>query len=1187
MKHFKRILVLVCTLCVALGLGLMAACGPDNPEPAPSSDVTYTVTVTCDNALILSGVKVKMTPEDGAETEAALVDGKATFTLPAGTYTASLVETMEGILTGYTYAPQTLTATSPSATIALTAGSPEGPGDQKEMVDYTLTVQLPDGTPVANLMVQLCGGPVYTCHVAETDANGVASYKLEAGNYEVHIAKEQENYPAEYIFDDTRYTMGSAGGELTVSFETAQEYTVTVVYAGNLLTGAEERPAAGLTVALFEETNDEDNGKQYAAEAFCSAKTDEQGVATLYAFGGDHVYVARITDCPIEYGYQNTITVEATAPAIKLELNELGTSLYNTITVGVGTYTVNITADRKEYYYDFDPASKAGYYRISSSGTYKDPYDNNQEKDVDAYVARYSGTFAFVNSTPEEECEDISDSNVHFSMEFCIMPKEITTDGMGNRWIFKVGANATLFGSDTRPFKITFEYVREYVAPTDKTETPNAEQTISDLSGYTQPAETTWTWLQPGVKLEKDSAGVYHLNSATGPVVYAAVAGSKYIPQGMDANFAAAIAQGNTAFQYSTGIADEHNVITTYLLTTFFTDYASAANADGLHPLTEELKLALQAYCVHNGIYAADGLGWDKENDQLFLFACGYFKSDYATPLFGQGTEDEPYVLNGEDAYGTYKFTMPEGGKLYFATRLGGIITFACDATLTIGEDTYNKDQTASFEANSSHTNFNFALAAGSELQFTFAPELGGEQNPIVWQMGSNTANIPESKISDGVWYRFTPTASGLYTITTSDPRAAIESPEGYFDRLEGEGSVTLELLENHTYLFLCSVAEGQSAGSYNVVFTKAAAESTASGTGASDSPFGIITDGWYHVVTNDQGGEYGQYFAFNARTEGHWQIKCYNPDAVVLYFAPGDQEGVSASLGDDEPFFTVNIQATMLTTGVYTFFMGTTDFVVREYYFYFGEAPQESEPGPGGEGGGSGESGNWEGSGTDFDPYILEKLEGDYSVYVPVGEMWAEHVCFTFTSTESATYTLTLTSDNEFFFWVYYYNDAFINQNLVNWDEGNDGQTTTTFTVPANTEIYMEIGDWTDAGNCTLTFTITKDGSSQSSQGGQGGGSAQQGDLVVGANVIDLPSGYDTKTFVAPEDGTYTFSVTSKNAAVMLEQGENVSETILDGSNNNMKTYSMKLTKGQSITLSFATNDWGADTFTLTIAKA
>ncbi len=1191
MKHLKSIFVLVCTLCVALGIGLLAACGGSkDPTPTPTpdpSDVTYTVTVTCDNSTILGGIKVKMTPASGDPTEAALSDGKASFTLPAGTYTASLVETMEGILTGYTYAPQTLTATSPNATIALTAESSVNPGpggETKETVNYKVTVKLPNGTSAAHLAVQLCGGPVYTCHVAETDQYGVVSYDLEPGEYEVHIESVQPNFPKGYVFDNSKYTMGSEGGELIVELEVAQEYTVTVVYAGNLLTGAEERPAAGLTVALFEETNDQDNGKQYATEAFCSAKTNDEGVATLYAFGGDHVYVARITDCPIEYGYQNTITVEATAPAIKLELTELGTGLYNTITVGVGTYTVNITADRKEYFYDFDPAGKAGYYRISSSGTYTD--ENGNVKDVDAKVERYTGTFAFVNATPEEECDDISDTNVHFSMDFCVTPEEITADGMGNKWIFKVSALATIFGSETRPFQITFEYLREYVAPTQKTETPNAQEAFADddwTADYDQPADTAWEWLQPGVSLVKDANSVYHFGSAAGPIVFAAVTGSKYIPQGMDANFAAAMAQGNTAFQYSTGIADDNNVITTYLLTALFTDYANAANDDGLHPLTEELKLVLQAYSTHNGIYAADDLNWDRDSDQLFLFACGYFKSNYATPLSGQGTADEPYLLNGENAYGTYKFTMPASGKLYFATRLGGTVTFSCDATLTIGGTTYTKDQTASFEANTSHTNFDFALAAGSELIFVFAPELGSEGNPIKWQMGENTVNVPESKVFDGVWYSYTPESDGLYEFSTDHQSAAIESPEGYFDRFEGEGSAVFELLAGRTYYFLCSIADGKPVSAYTVQVKKALTQTTASGTGSSDSPFGIIEEGWYRVQTNEQDGVYGQYFAYNARTEGNWQIKCYSPNAQLLFFAPNDKEGVSYSLGSDQVFFTINIKTTLETTGVYTILMGAPDFAVYTYYFYFGEV-KEAEPAPGpGTGGGSSENPWTSGNGTIDSPYILSKLDGNYSVFIPAGTMWADHVFFQYVSTESATYTLTLTSNNEYFFWLYYYNDAYVNQNLVNWDEGNNGQKTITFTVPANTEIYMEIGDWTDAGNCTLTFTITKDGSGQ----GGTGGDVQQGDLVVGTNTVDLPTGFISKTFVAPEAGMYTFSITSANAVVMLEQGDWMSETILDGSDNNMKTYSMQLTKGQSITLSFATNDWQGDTYTLTIAKA
>lgn len=1065
MKHLKKLLFLGAVLCLVLGI---AAC-TDNGDPTPGDKpVTYTVTVTCEDELTLETIQVKMMSGTTEVAKKAVEKNgdvySAVFSLAPTNYTAEL----EGMLDNFTYTPAALTPISTSATIALVKKGAEEEPDPAEKIDYSVTVKLPNGDPVGNLNVQLCGGPLDTCTQGTTDASGVARFKLAAGNYEVHI--ESDQWPENYLFDDKEFTIGSAGGNVDVTFHEAQTYTVTVVYAGNLLTGTPEKPAVGFTVGLFKETNDEDNGLQIATEPTCTGTTDANGVAELVAFGGDAVYVVRIIDCPIEYGYQDTLSVEVSAPEVKLELTELGTSLYKTITVGVGTYAVNITADRKEYYYDFDPAGKAGYYRISSSGTYKDT--DGTEKDVDAKVERYSGTFAYVNPTPKDTCDDISDSNVHFSMEFLITPKEIVdTATLGNKWIFKVSALTTIFGNETRPFKITFEYVREYVAPTEKTETPNATQTLSDLSGYTQPAETTWTWLQPGITLAKDTNGIYHLNSATGPVVYAAVAGTKYIPQGMDANFAAAIAQGNTAFQYSTGVADEHNVITTYLLTTFFTDYASAANDDGLHPLTEELKLALQAYCVHNGIYAADGVGWNKDNDQLFLFACGYFKSDYATPLSGEGAEDSPYILNGETAYGTYKFTMPASGKLYFATRLGGTITFTCDATLKIGEDTYTKDDAATFEPDSSHTKFCFELTAGSELKFVFAPELGSESNPIALTLGENSINVPESKTFDGVWYRFTPETSGLYKISTTSQSAAIENPDGYFGRIEGAGEAVLEFIANKAYFIVCSIAPDETVEAYTLTIARESSATPAGGNGSEATPYTITDEGWYRVSTKSQDGVYGEYFEFNARTEGHWQITVYSPDAVVLYYAPNDTEGISASLGDDEPFFTIDIETTLLTTGVYKFFMGTYDFAVHNYFFHFGEAPQESEPGPGGEGGGSGESGNWEGSGTEYDPYVLTNIVSTFTVHIgTVNDYEDPYIYFSFTATETATYNFTASENAQI-------SISFLNGDVPSTlkDIDEDNGLTGSFTMTQGVAYTITVMDWYAVGDCDVTLTITK----------------------------------------------------------------------------------------------------------------
>ncbi len=116
MKLFKRIMLAALALCMALGIvGIVTACGKSKPKT-----VDYSVTVTCDEADVLTSVKVALTKESGEAVTGgeakSLTEGKATFTLEEGTYKVVL----SGYPETYEYAAATVSKASPNATVALT-----------------------------------------------------------------------------------------------------------------------------------------------------------------------------------------------------------------------------------------------------------------------------------------------------------------------------------------------------------------------------------------------------------------------------------------------------------------------------------------------------------------------------------------------------------------------------------------------------------------------------------------------------------------------------------------------------------------------------------------------------------------------------------------------------------------------------------------------------------------------------------------------------------------------------------------------------------------------------------------------------------------------------------------------------------------------------------------------------------
>ncbi len=232
---FKKLVSLGLVLCTAFSLATFAACGGsddegggsviDGPggsqngnEDTDSAKTVYTVTISCEqNSTIAKGFTVQLKKADGSVAAEAQpgADGKVSFTLEKGDYSVNLIaleQFKDMIMSNYSYPQMQVTATKPNVTVQVVPIE-----DTVDPVTYTLTVLLPNGSPAANLDVQLCGGPKGMCNPARTGADGKVVYHLAAGEYEVHI----DTPPAGSKFNNAQYKMTEESNTLTITLSAA------------------------------------------------------------------------------------------------------------------------------------------------------------------------------------------------------------------------------------------------------------------------------------------------------------------------------------------------------------------------------------------------------------------------------------------------------------------------------------------------------------------------------------------------------------------------------------------------------------------------------------------------------------------------------------------------------------------------------------------------------------------------------------------------------------------------------------------------------------------------------------------------------------------------------------------------------------------------------------------------------
>ncbi len=301
---------------------------------------SYTVTVTCEDADVLSKVKVKLMLGTTEVGEQALTDGKASFKLQPGDYTVTLT----GVPAGYTYEPKTFTAPNSTVTIALTKESVSSAAD--------ITVKVAAGNDVfgkaqpetalknAKLDLYVSEADLKPTASATTDGSGVAHFDaLAAGKYLVSVN-------------------GVGSGSLTVNGAAA---TLTL----NVPLGSEAAPIAwtlGENDLPFTEEVLTSLGEK---SVFCSLSVEKDG---LYSFDADNYNGNVISDLFEDglIGSETHIAVTLTAGTVyTFECTSTGALAES----GQFGYKITVTEGDTQ-----EGGSDAPNIPWTGSGTQADPY---------------------------------------------------------------------------------------------------------------------------------------------------------------------------------------------------------------------------------------------------------------------------------------------------------------------------------------------------------------------------------------------------------------------------------------------------------------------------------------------------------------------------------------------------------------------------------------------------------------------------------------------------------------------------------------------------------------------------------------------------------------------------------------------------------------------------------------------
>lgn len=505
-------------------------------------------------------------------------------------------------------------------------------------------------------------------------------------------------------------------------------------------------------------------------------------------------------------------------------------------------------------YYAFTP-SKTGTYRITSIGS------------ADVAYAEYDASEEYLNPAPVHTLDD-NGSDVNFVYEFDVNPTEFNSmEGSGfYKVYFSVGFADKATDTSATSSIISVEYVNANYndAGTPEFTYSTVTLTQADEALYNADGEIVPFASQAGVLtplaynatiVYNETDRYYHVGSANGPLVVMpfTVTPERLLDRPFnkignpDPNDPTDNANPSTLHLTFT---DEVNyTVTVKEYNTLINEiYPAAVNADGVYPLTEEMREFLYQFVVvaENDISVKNvpmELRWKAP---LYYYETGTVEDDRpdvsnwngAKPTSGAGTKASPYTIGlGEfnAPFGSvsgivyYTYTSNADGYVTLSTEADNAVIFFTNETVTVNGDIISSNsengdiygkgayslevsngsvltiQVCTNDWNSAAIPFTLEFSTEKPVNTT----LGGMGNPYALQMGETKV---DSKGEIFVFYAVTITETASYTFTSYNSNAVLTlRANSAFGKnvktYEGEGSFTVTLEAGTTYFLQVNAA--------------------------------------------------------------------------------------------------------------------------------------------------------------------------------------------------------------------------------------------------------------------------------------------------------------------------------------------------------------------------------------------
>lgn len=522
--------------------------GSDDADAVKTTD--YKVTVTDTGGKAISNVDVKI----GTVSVKTDSKGVATAKLENGTYKATV-----SLPVGYKADKTqfTLTEKSPTVTVKLT---------KIVIVKKTYTVKVVDENGMAVPNVTVAIGERF----ATTDGSGMISLELEAADYRVLIS-----VPDGYITKESSYQFADGNTSMTVLLlfdqsgveddGTKMNYSIKVVdYQQTPITDVQVMFWSGDTMMAM---------KSVDTQGVANAKLTPGDYTVTLAFASGDYYVDESALLLTEANPSNQILVAN-------RLSEYKNCYFdsNTYIVDMGGSYAEMQADVINYFL-FTP-DVAGQYRISVSGGKAD-------------LSYWGGNVNFVFDLTSNTDYDGTAFTLNVKESYLGADYIIGITGVESCILQIIRVGEPILGAEDLPFDV-------YEATT----TPQAFS-ISKEDGekltYIDVTKSTGSY-----KIVYNAVdGFYHLNSTSGPILYANLGGNApYLSVATmlgTAGLRCYFYEGDTIVKKE----DYYDCMMAYV--------DCIDSKYGIYPLTEDIKYIIQNY--------GEFVGWWDENSYAYLFS--------------------------------------------------------------------------------------------------------------------------------------------------------------------------------------------------------------------------------------------------------------------------------------------------------------------------------------------------------------------------------------------------------------------------------------------------------------------------------------------------------------------------------------------------------------------------------------